>query len=144
VRCCLPVFALPVLALPVLVHAGSPTPAAKAASQGPGVGDLLQMGLSLIVVIAFILALTWVLGRMRGGTRRASGSLSVLAEVAIGPKERVVLVKVGDAQALVGVGASGVVSLRLLATPVRVEAGEPVGSFADKLKGLMSRTGHSP
>jgi flagellar protein FliO/FliZ len=81
---------------------------------------------------------------MRGGTRRATGSLSVLAEVAIGPKERVVLVKVGDAQALVGVGAAGVVSLHLLATPVRVEVGEPVGSFADKLKGLMSRTANPP
>ncbi len=143
-RCRLPAFALPVLALPALAHAGGTTPAAKAASQGPGVGDLLQMALSLIVVIAFILVLTWVLGRMRGGTRRATGSLSVLAEVAIGPKERVVLVKVGDAQALVGVGAAGVVSPHLLATPVRVEAGEPVGSFADKLKGLMSRTANPP
>jgi flagellar protein FliO/FliZ len=134
------------LALPALAQAqaGSTAPAAKAASQGPGVGDLAQMALSLIVVIAFILALTWVLGRIRGGTRRASTSLSVLAEVAVGPKERVVLVKVGDAQALVGVGASGVVSLGLLATPVRVEAGESAGSFADKLKGMMSRTEPKP
>jgi flagellar protein FliO/FliZ len=106
---------------------------------GPGVGDLLQMALSLVLVIAFILALTWVLGKLRGGARHSSGSLSVIAEVAVGPKERVVLVKVGEAQALVGVGASGVVALSLLATAVKVEAVESIGSFADKLKGLMPR-----
>jgi flagellar protein FliO/FliZ len=117
---------------------------ATAPPQGPGVGDLLQMALSLVVVIGFILALTWILGRLRGAARHASGSLSVIAEVAVGPKERVVLVKVGEAQTLVGVGASGVVSLDLLATPVTIEATHSIGSFADKLKTLMTRTEAKP
>jgi flagellar protein FliO/FliZ len=123
--------------MPALAWAG---PAATPpAPQGPGIGDLLQMALSLIVVIAFILALTWVLGRIRGTTRHSSGSMSVLAELTVGPKERVVLVRIGDAQALVGVGATGVRSLQLLTTPVTVAAPEPTGSFAEKLKGFMSR-----
>jgi len=126
-----------VLALPSLAWADAA--AAKAAPQGPGLGDLLQMALSLVVVIGFILALTWVLGRIRGAPRHASGSLSVLAEVAVGPKERVVLVRVGDSQALIGVGATGVQSLQLLGTPVTIEVAQPAGSFADKLKGMMSR-----
>lgn len=113
--------------------------AAQAAPQGPGLGDLMQMALSLVVVIGFILALTWILGRIRGAPRHASGSLSVLAEVAVGPKERVVLVKVGDSQALVGVGATGISSLQLLAVPVKIEVAEATGSFADKLKGMMGR-----
>lgn len=136
-------YCLPGLALPALAQAGT-APAAKTLSQGPGAGDLLQMALSLIVVIAFILALTWVLRRLRGGARHSSGSLSVLAEVALGPKERVVLVRVGDAQALVGIGAAGVVPLHLLTTPVNIAASAPAESFADKLKGLMARTGTSP
>jgi flagellar protein FliO/FliZ len=127
------------IAMPSLAWAE--TAPAKAAPQGPGIGDLLQMALSLVVVIAFILALTWVLGRLRGAPRSAAGSLGVLAEVAVGPKERIVLVKVGDAQALVGVGAGGVSSLQLLATQVKVEVTEPAGSFADKLKALMTRSG---
>ena len=135
-------YCLPGLALPALAQAGT-APAAKTLSQGPGAGDLLQMALSLIVVIAFILALTWVLRRLRGA-RHSSGSLSVLAEVALGPKERVVLVRVGDAQALVGIGAAGVVPLHLLTTPVNIAASAPAESFADKLKGLMARTGTSP
>ncbi len=128
---------LAALASPSLAWADAA--AAKAAPQGPGLGDLLQMALSLFVVIAFILALTWVLGRIRGAPRHGSGSLSVLAEVAVGPKERVVLVKVGDSQALVGVGATGVSSLQLLAVPVKIEVAAPIGSFADKLKGMMGR-----
>jgi flagellar protein FliO/FliZ len=129
------------LAMPSLAAAA---PAVSAPAQGPGVGDLLQMALSLVAVIGFILALTWALGKLRGGTRHSSGTLSVIAEVSVGPKERVVLVKVGDAQALVGVGATGVVSLGLLATPVQVDATSVPGSFADKLKGLMTRAEAKP
>ncbi|MGH8264370.1 MAG: flagellar biosynthetic protein FliO [Steroidobacteraceae bacterium] len=128
---------LATLALPSLAWAEAA--ATPPAPQGPGFGDLLQMALSLVVVIAFILALTWVLGRIRGAPRHSSGSMSVIAELAVGPKERVVLVRIGDAQALVGVGATGVSSLQLLATPVTVAATEPAGSFAEKLKGMMSR-----
>ena len=65
-RCCLPVFALPVLRSHGRAARRARDTGRQAASQGPGVGDLLQMAFSLIVVIAFILALTWVLGRMRG------------------------------------------------------------------------------
>lgn len=130
------IFRVMILAMPSLVLADAASPPAP---QGPGFGDLLQMALSLIVVIAFILALTWVLGRVRGAPRHASGSMSVLAEVAVGPKERVVLVRVGESQALVGVGATGVSSLQLLATPVKIAAAEPAGSFAEKLKGMMQR-----
>ena len=125
------------LAMPSLAWADAAPK--TAAPQGPGIGDLVQMALSLIVVIAFILALTWVLGRLRGAPRRSTGSLGVLAEVAIGPKERIVLVKVGEGQALVGVGAGGISSLQLLATPVTIEAEAAPGSFADKLKGMMQR-----
>lgn len=125
-------------------HAWAQAAPATATPQGPGIGDLLQMAFSLVIVIAFILALTWLLGRLRGATRHSSGSLSVIAEVAVGPKERVVLVKVGESQALLGVGAAGVVSLNLLATRVNVEATEPLGSFADKLKSLMTRTESKP
>jgi len=128
---------LAALAMPSLTWAEAA--ATPPAPQGPGIGDLLQMALSLVVVIAFILALTWVLGRIRGAPRRSSGSMSVVAELTVGPKERVVLVRIGDAQALVGVGATGVSSLQLLTTPVTVAAAEPPGSFAEKLKSFMSR-----
>jgi flagellar protein FliO/FliZ len=130
------------LAMPSLALAEAKPTAAPA--QGPGVGDLLQMALSLVLVIGFILGLTWVLGRLRGAAHHSSGSLRVLAEVAVGPKERVVLVKVGEGQALVGVGASGVVSLDLLAKPANVDAIETTGTFADKLKSLMTRTEIKP
>jgi flagellar protein FliO/FliZ len=102
------------------------------------------MAVSLVIVIAFILALTWVLGRLRGAARHSSGSLSVIAEVSVGPKERVVLVRVGESQALLGIGAAGVVSLNLLAAPVKVEATEAMGSFADKLKSVMTRAQGKP
>jgi len=136
-----PASALLFASAPALAGAGVTAAASAAPAQGPGIGDLLQMALSLVLVIGFILALTWLLGRLRGAARLSSGSLRVLAEVAVGPKERVVLVKVGESQALVGVGASGIVSLGLLGAPVKIEAAEPQGNFADRLKSLMARQG---
>jgi flagellar biogenesis protein FliO len=51
---------------------------------------------------------------------RGSGDMAVLDQVAaIGPRERIALVRVGDAQVLVGIGAGGIVPLTPLANPNR-------------------------
>ncbi len=116
-------------------------------TSGPAVdtSGLVEMMLSLMLVIALIVGLSWLVGRLRNVHRASSGAMNVLGELVIGPKERVVLVKVGDAQALLGVSAAGVTSLQLLERSLQVS--EPVGgvpnaaNFAQKLKDMMSRAG---
>jgi len=89
--------------------------------------------------VLVIFALAWLATRLRLTPRAASKGLTVLADVPVGPKERVVLLKVGDGQALVGVGADGVRPLALLERVVELpaEATTP-GAFAERLKNLMS------
>ncbi len=94
-------------------------PDLAAATPAAGIGGLGEVTLALAVVLAAIFALAWLVRRLRVVAGRA-GPLAVLAEVRLGPKERAVLVKVGAAQLLVGVGQGQVSTLHVLAEPVDV------------------------
>src|SRR5690349_10366500 len=83
-------------------------------------GGLAQVTLSLVLVLAAVFAAAWVARRMRMIGRPHGGALKVLAEVAVGTKERVVLVQVHEQQVLVGVATGNVNVLHVLpaGTPV--------------------------
>ena len=115
------------------------TPAA--AVPGFDAGGLVEMMLSLALVVGLIIALSWVIGRLRNVSRSGSGAISVVAEVVVGPKERIVLVRVGDRQALVGVSAAGLSALSLLDENIVVPDAGATPNFALKLKEVMSRAG---
>ena len=114
--------------------AAAPVPTPPSAAAG-----FAQVAASLVLIVGVIVTLAWLANRLRLTPRAASSGLKVLADVAVGPKERVVLLKVGDGQALVGVGADGVRPLALLERVVELpaEATTP-GAFAERLKNLMS------
>lgn len=103
-----------------------------------GTSGLLQVLASLAFIVGVIVLLAWLANRLRLTPRAASSGLRILADVAVGPKERVVLIKVGDAQALLGVAPDGIRSLALLDRVVELPAAEPpAGAFAERLKSLM-------
>jgi len=131
--------ALAVAPLPIAAAATGAPVAAGAAS------GFAQVAASLLLIVGVIVALAWLATRLRLTPRAASSGLQVLADVAVGPKERVVLLKVGDAQALVGVAADGVRSLALLDRVVALPAeATPSGAFAERLKSLMGGGGARP
>jgi flagellar protein FliO/FliZ len=105
------------------------------------VGSLSQLTLSLIAIVALILAISWTLKRLKLARPRGTGDFAVIGELSVGPRERIVLIRAGDAQVLVGIGASGVVPLTPLAAPIVLhDAGQPP-AFADRLRELMKRPG---
>jgi flagellar protein FliO/FliZ len=96
--------------------------------------------LSLLCVVGLILLLGWLLrGRLR--PLRASGrhSLQVLAQLALGARERIVVVQVGEEQLLVGVSPGGLRTLLVLSRPLQVETGvaAPATSFAQRVRDAM-------
>lgn len=126
--------------------AAASTASASSATAGGGVpafdfAGLLEMMLSLVLVIALIIALSWVIGRLRGVTRSTSSAMHVVTEIAVGPKERIVLVRVGERQALLGVSGAGVQSLSLLEQNIPVPESAQPADFALKLKEVMKRAG---
>jgi flagellar protein FliO/FliZ len=105
------------------------------------VGSLAQLTLSLVAIVALIFAISWVLKRLKLAGPRGRGAIAVLDELAVGPRDRIMLIQIGDAQVLVGVGTAGVVSLTPLATRIAVnESGAPP-AFADRLREFMKRPG---
>ncbi len=97
------------------------SPAFAAAAPAPAevdAGGLVRVCLSLAVVIALILGAGWVLRRLQGGGVRAGGNLRCIESVAVGMKERVVLVEAGGTQMLLGVAPGSVRTLHVFASPI--------------------------
>jgi flagellar protein FliO/FliZ len=106
-------------AWPVWCHAADPVapsrpfaaPSAAEAMPAPAAG-LTQVTLSLLLVLAAVFLTAWLLRRTRGLQRARSGTgIAVVGEVAVGPRERVVLIEVAGRQVLVGVAPGSVRAL---------------------------------
>jgi flagellar protein FliO/FliZ len=105
------------------------------------VGSLTQLTLSLAAIVALILAISWALKRFKLAGPRGRGEIAVVDELAVGPRERIMLIRVGESHVLVGVGTAGVVSLTPLATPIALRSAGAAPAFADRLRDFMTRPG---
>jgi flagellar protein FliO/FliZ len=74
---------------------------------------LTQVTLSLLLVLAAVFVAAWLVRRVRGLQRTRPGEgLAVLGEIAVGPRERVVLVDVAGRRVLIGVAPGSVRALQ--------------------------------
>ena len=127
----------------------SPAPAAHpfaapqiaSPSAAPSVTGLGQVTLALLLVLGAVFLVAWLVRRVRGFGNRIGDAIDVLAEIPLGQKERAVLLKVGQAQILVGVAPGRVNTLHVLAAPIelpKTPAGSPDGR--PSFKALMMRS----
>ena len=105
------------------------------------IGSLAQLTLSLLAIVLLIFAISWLLKRFKVAMPRGSADMAVLDQVAIGPRERIALVRVGDAQVLVGIGAGGIVPLTPLANAISLRTVSGNVPFAERLRDMMKRPG---
>lgn len=109
-------------------------------------GDVMQWLLALCVVLATFAALIWLL-RKTGGIAAPSGKtpLALLGGLSLGMRERLVLVKVGEQQLLLGVTPGRIEKLMVLEGEQRLfqnrDPHADDSSFAEKLQRIMQ--GHS-
>jgi flagellar protein FliO/FliZ len=104
-------------------------------------GGFASVTLSLLLIVGLIFALAWLIKRFRVIAPRGTGDLAVEGQLSLGPRERIFLVRVGDAQVLVGVGAAGMVALTPLAKPIELSTPTAVPDFGSRLRELMNRDG---
>jgi len=112
-------------------HAQATTPAVE----GP---SFLPMAMALALVLGLIGALLWVLRRTGFAPRGGSSQLRVVTQLALGPRERVVIVEVGERWWLLGVGVGGITRLGSVPKGTASASEIPVASFGalfDKLRG---------
>ncbi len=86
---------------------------------------LLRMGLSLILVLAILAGCAWLAKRLRRGGAFQGGLIQITGGISLGGRDKVVLLRVGDDEILVGVSPSGMHPLHVLpskAEPKQFEA----------------------
>ena len=104
--------------------------APAAAAHGSATGGTLEVTLALLLVVGFIMLLAWGMKRMRGFGIGGSDRIQVLSDRALGPKERCVLVRVGDTDVLIGVAQGSVRTLHVFPVGANTEA--PPAPVSDK------------
>jgi flagellar protein FliO/FliZ len=96
--------------------------APEAAAHGAAGGGLLEITVTLLIVVGFLAGLAWFAKRLRGGFKSSGSRIQVLGAQALGPKERAVLVRVGETDILVGVASSSVNTLHVFPAGANTEA----------------------
>lgn len=77
-------------------------------------GNIIQITFSLLLVLAVIVLVAWLLKRVNSSQLGSGNLLKILGSVAIGQRERIVLVEVKDTWLLVGVGPGQIRTLHTL------------------------------
>jgi flagellar protein FliO/FliZ len=77
-------------------------------------GSVLQVILSLLLVLAAVAMVAWVLKRINLPQQGSGNALKVISGVAVGQRERIVLVEVNDTWLIVGVAPGQVNALHTM------------------------------
>ena len=134
------------LALPFSVLAAEPVATATAAA-APAVssgvaGQLTQLVFGLLLVLGLIFFLAWLLRRVQQAGPAGKGQvIELIGSRALGPRDRLMLVQVGNEQILLGLSPGTITALHVLKEPVQVpgitEKATP--EFAQRLMELMGK-----
>lgn len=136
--------ALGILALGAASLAWGAAPAAPAEPAGVGFGATLQAFAGLGVVLALIVATAWFLKRLQPGRFGAATLLKPVASLALGTRERVVVVELGDKWLVLGVTAQTITTLHTTereAMPAPAAGSTPAPAFAPQLAQWAARLG---
>lgn len=93
--------------------------------------DLATTFGSLFLVIALILLMSWLLKRLRLPALGQHDDLAIIRQLAVGTKERIMIIQAGDQQLVIGVTAHSIQLITELNTPLNQEV--KTASFATLL-----------
>ncbi|UVM48919.1 MULTISPECIES: flagellar biosynthetic protein FliO [unclassified Pseudomonas] len=136
-----------VLALPFSVLAAEPVTTAATAAAAPAVssgvaGQLTQLVFGLLLVLGLIFFLAWLLRRVQQAGPAGKGQvIELIGSRALGPRDRLMLVQVGNEQILLGLSPGTITALHVLKEPVQVPSGteKATPEFAQRLLELLGK-----
>ncbi|HGF7476340.1 TPA: flagellar biosynthetic protein FliO [Vibrio mimicus] len=100
--------------------------------------DLATTFGSLLFVIALIFFLAWLLKRMRVPAFGQQKGLSIVKQLPVGTRERVMIIQVGEEQYLIGVTTQSIQLLAKLDNPLTQEE-LPATPFSNQLMQLLKK-----
>jgi len=103
-----------------------------------------QVMIGLLFVLACIYALAWIVKRMGQGGFLANNQMKIVSTLAVGTRERVVVLDVGGQQIMLGITPQNINKLHVFEHPViHSDPGSvsdtAVGDFSDKIKFFMQK-----
>ncbi len=116
--------------------------ASEAVTPGVASGSYAQAGLALLLIIGLLGATAWMARKVSGGKGFGQTGLKVIGGVALGPRERIVLVEVGNDWLVVGIVPGQIRTLHRLDKGALPEGTiPPVGDkpFAQWLQNVTQR-----
>lgn len=121
-------------------------PARSAESVAPAspAGSLIQMVLGLTITLALLIGGLYILKRLQGSRGTSPGALRILDATAVGTREKVILLSVGNKVLVLGVSPGRISTLHTMdpeelpsAPPPR--AAQIANDFAGRLRQFMER-----
>ncbi|MFM9885213.1 MAG: flagellar biosynthetic protein FliO [Burkholderiales bacterium] len=91
-------------------------------------GAAFQALAGLGIVLALIAGASVFLKRFAPGRPGGTGLLKPIATVAVGPRERIVVVELGDTWMIVGVTATQITALHMTAKAAHIDQAEPTAA----------------
>lgn len=111
-----------------------PPPAATLSS-----GSVLQVIFSLLLVLAAVFVVGWILKRINLPQQGAGNALKVISGVAVGQRERIVLVEVNDTWLVVGVAPGQVNALHSMPKGTLPSAASGATGTENKFQGWLKQ-----
>ncbi len=99
---------------------------------GVSSGSVVQVIVSLLLVLAAVMAVAWFLKRINHPTQNGLNALKVVSGIAIGQRERIVLVEVNDTWLVVGVAPGHVNALHTMPKGTIPEGGSNNGAIPER------------
>lgn len=120
----------------------APVSALAADAPGASAGSLLQVLFGLIAVLALMVGVAWMMRRMGVAGMQSNSVARVIGGVAVGTRERVVVVEVADQWIVVGVAPGRVNALQTLPRREIVQPSQnpsDAATFSSWLKQTMEK-----
>ncbi|MBS1189617.1 MAG: Flagellar biosynthesis protein, FliO [Rhodocyclaceae bacterium] len=118
--------------------------AETAPAPGVSTGSYIQALLALGVIVALLAGTAWLARKVTGGKGFGQGGVKVVGGVALGPRERIVLVEAGNTWLVIGIVPGQIRTLHTMpkgeALPADLAAAVDK-PFAQWLKQMMEKRG---
>jgi len=106
----------------------------------------LQTALALSLIVAILVGAAWLARKVSGGKKFGQGDMKIIGGVALGPRERIVLLEVGDQWLVIGIVPGQIRTLHRMAKGTTIPADDSPSSaekpFRQWLQAISERRNH--